>query len=91
MVPLWITVAGVGLSFPNAPAVALSRHGEAAGTASALLGAAQFLIGGLVAPLVGALDNGTAVPLAAILVAGTGLATLLLLVLRVTGRAASAG
>jgi DHA1 family bicyclomycin/chloramphenicol resistance-like MFS transporter len=89
MIPLWITVAGVGLSFPNAPAVALSRHGEAAGTASALLGAAQFLVGGLVAPMVGALDDGTAVPLAAILVAATGLATLLLLALRLTGRAAS--
>jgi DHA1 family bicyclomycin/chloramphenicol resistance-like MFS transporter len=37
----------------NAPAVALSRHPDAAGTAAALLGAAQFGLGAAVAPLVG--------------------------------------
>lgn len=42
---------------PNAPALALSRHGKAAGTASAVLGAAQFGLGALVAPLVGVLGN----------------------------------
>jgi len=82
MIPLFFIVSAAGLSFPNAPAIALTRHGEAAGTASALLGAAQFTIGGLVAPLVGALDNGTPVPMAAIMVATTGLATVLLLTAR---------
>jgi DHA1 family bicyclomycin/chloramphenicol resistance-like MFS transporter len=42
---------------PNAPAVALSRHHDAAGTAAALLGAAQFGIGAAVAPIVGVLGN----------------------------------
>ena len=64
MIPLFFIVSSVALSFPNAPAIALSRHGEAAGSAAALLGAAQFMVGGAVAPLVGALDNGTAVPMA---------------------------
>lgn len=77
MVPLWFLVAAAGLAFPNAPAIALNRHGEAAGTASALLGAAQFMIGGLVAPLVGALADGTAVPLAGVVVGTTGLALVL--------------
>ena len=47
----------LGLVLPNAPAVALSRHSEAAGTAAAMLGAAQFGIGAAVAPLVGVLGN----------------------------------
>lgn len=82
MAPLWIMVAALGLSFPNAPAVALSRHGEAAGTASAMLGASQFVMGGLIAPVVGALDNGTPVPMAAVMVAALTLAGLLLLLPR---------
>ncbi len=72
MVPLFFIVSAAGLSFPNAPAIALNRHGEAAGTASALLGSAQFVIGGLIAPLVGALGNGTPVPMAAVIL-GTSL------------------
>jgi len=79
MIPLWFIVTCAGLSFPNAPAIALSRHGEAAGTAAALLGAAQFVIGGAVAPLVGAFENGTPVPLAVIVVGTTSLAAVLLL------------
>ena len=79
MIPLWFVMSCCGLSFPNAPAIALSRHGEKAGTAAALLGAAQFVIGGAVAPVVGAFANGTPVPMAAIVVATTGLATTLIL------------
>jgi DHA1 family bicyclomycin/chloramphenicol resistance-like MFS transporter len=58
LVPLWLVLAAAGLAFPNAPALALSRHGEAAGTASALLGAVQFGVGALAAPLVGILGVG---------------------------------
>jgi DHA1 family bicyclomycin/chloramphenicol resistance-like MFS transporter len=74
MLPLFFVVSAAGLSFPNAPAVALSRHGDIAGTAAAVLGAAQFMIGGSIAPLVGTLDDGTALPLATIIVCTTGLA-----------------
>lgn len=79
LVPLWFVVASAGLSFPNAPAIALNRHGEAAGSAAALLGSAQFVIGGLVAPLVGALADGTAVPMAVVVLATSALGLLLLL------------
>jgi DHA1 family bicyclomycin/chloramphenicol resistance-like MFS transporter len=58
LVPLWTVLAMVGLTMPNAPAIALSRHGEAAGTAAALLGAVQFGVGALAAPLVGVLGVG---------------------------------
>ena len=77
MIPMFFIVASAGLAFPNAPAIALNRHGETAGTAAALLGAAQFMVGGAIAPLVGLLDNGTAVPMAAIIVGTTGLAAIL--------------
>ncbi|MGB7360506.1 MAG: multidrug effflux MFS transporter, partial [Mycobacterium sp.] len=42
VVPVWGILAAMGLVIPNAPAVALTRHPDAAGTAAALLGAAQF-------------------------------------------------
>ena len=58
VVALWLVLAAAGLAVPNAPALALSRHGEAAGTAAALLGAVQFGIGAIAAPLVGVLGAG---------------------------------
>ncbi|WP_308259017.1 multidrug effflux MFS transporter [Pseudonocardia sp. H11422] len=57
LVPLWSVLFAGGLALPNAPALALSRHGEAAGTAAALLGAVQFGVGALVSPMVGVLGN----------------------------------
>ena len=56
-VSLWVVLFACGLALPNAPALALSRHGEAAGTAAALLGAVQFGVGALVSPVVGLLGN----------------------------------
>jgi DHA1 family bicyclomycin/chloramphenicol resistance-like MFS transporter len=82
LIPLWFVTACAGLSFPNAPAIALNNHGHEAGTAAALLGAAQFVVGGAVAPLVGALADGTPVPMAAIVVSTTGLAAALLIATR---------
>ncbi|ANW66199.1 Bcr/CflA family drug resistance efflux transporter [Mycobacterium sp. djl-10] len=57
LIPVWTILAAMGLVMPNAPALALSRHPESAGTAAALMGAAQFGLGALVAPLVGVLGN----------------------------------
>lgn len=82
MIPLFVIVSAAGLSFPNAPAIALNRYGQSAGTAAALLGAAQFLVGGVVAPLVGILANGTTVPLAAVMIGTTGAALTLFLLAR---------
>lgn len=70
LVPLWFLLFACGLTLPNTPALALTRHGEAAGTAAALLGAAQFVIGGAAAPLIGAMGSDSAVPMA-IVMAGT--------------------
>ncbi|QDP97809.1 multidrug effflux MFS transporter [Microlunatus elymi] len=86
IVPIFVLLAACGVSSPNSSAIALSRHGEAAGTAAALLGSAQFVIGGFATPLVGALNNGTAVPLAGLMIFATGLAFGLLLPVRARHR-----
>ncbi|MGV0645580.1 multidrug effflux MFS transporter [Mycolicibacterium sp. XJ879] len=57
VIPVWAILGAMGLVLPNAPAVALTRHPEASGTAASLLGAAQFGLGAVVAPLVGVLGN----------------------------------
>ncbi|MDT5018797.1 MAG: transporter, family, multidrug resistance protein [Mycobacterium sp.] len=57
VLPVWAILGAMGLVIPNAPAVALSRHPEAAGTAAAVLGATQFGLGAAIAPLVGVLGN----------------------------------
>jgi MFS transporter, DHA1 family, multidrug resistance protein len=65
MIPIWVVMAMVALCGPNATALALAEHGERAGAAAALLGAAQFATGAAVAPLTGLGEAGSAVPMAA--------------------------
>jgi DHA1 family bicyclomycin/chloramphenicol resistance-like MFS transporter len=66
---LFLVPASMGLILPNATALALNRHPEAAGTASAVIGVAQFAIAGALAPLVGIAGTGTAVPMAVVIAA----------------------
>jgi DHA1 family bicyclomycin/chloramphenicol resistance-like MFS transporter len=60
---LFVMVSAIGLILPTSTALALSNYPERAGTASALLGLLQYLVGGLAAPLVGLAGEKTAVPL----------------------------
>jgi MFS transporter, DHA1 family, multidrug resistance protein len=76
--PMWAVLFASGLGLPNAPALALSRHGEAAGTAAALLGAVQFVVGAAVAPLVGVLGN-DAIAMGVVVLAALALAFLVLM------------
>ena len=69
LVPLWVLVASMGLVFPNTTALALASHPEVAGSASALLGVLQFVIGAAAAPLAGIAGTGTAVPMGATMAA----------------------
>lgn len=73
---LFALVSSVGLTGPTAAALALADHPDAAGSASGLLGVAQFAIGGAVAPLVGIAGERTALPLA-LVVTALGAASLL--------------
>lgn len=79
--PVWTLMALMGFVIPNAPALALSRHGEAAGTSAAVLGAAQFGVGAVIAPLVGALGN-NALAVAVVMMIGVVLALAGLAVVR---------
>lgn len=85
LLPLWLILGAVGLVMPNAPALALSRHGEAAGTAAALLGAAQFGSGAIIAPVVGLLGN-DAVAVALVMVATSALALAALAAITIRSR-----
>ena len=83
MVPIWVVLAMVAFCGPNATALALADHGHRAGAAAALLGAAQFAVGALIAPLAGLGEPGSAVPMAATIAAALVLAAVLVrLVLR---------
>ena len=84
VVPVWAILGAMGLVIPNAPALALSRHPDAAGTSAALLGAGQFGFGAAVAPLVGVLGNDE-LALAVVMTAGVVVALLALLAAGVRG------
>ncbi len=60
---LFVMVSAIGLVLPTSTALGLANYPERAGTASALLGLLQYLVGGLAAPLVGLAGEHTAVPL----------------------------
>jgi MFS transporter, DHA1 family, multidrug resistance protein len=60
---LFVMVSAIGLILPTSTGLALSNYPERAGTASALLGLLQYVVGGLAAPLVGLAGEETAVPL----------------------------
>lgn len=65
---LFVLVASFGFVMPNATALALHDHPGVAGSASALLGFLQFLLGALVAPLAG-VGGATALGMAAVIAA----------------------
>ena len=54
---LFCTISMINLVGPNANALALSRHGEVAGTAAAVSGSLQTFLGGVVTPLSGLLGG----------------------------------
>jgi DHA1 family bicyclomycin/chloramphenicol resistance-like MFS transporter len=87
---LFLVVAAQGLILPNITALALSgREPRVAGSASALLGVAQFGLGGVAAPLAGLGGSDTAVPMAAAMAALMAAAVLAVAVLARPGRVAS--
>jgi MFS transporter, DHA1 family, multidrug resistance protein len=69
LVPMFAIVSSIPFVLPNSTALALADHAAVAGTASALLGLIQFMVGALAAPLVGVAGPDTAVPMAVIMVA----------------------
>jgi DHA1 family bicyclomycin/chloramphenicol resistance-like MFS transporter len=68
LVPLFVFVASFGMMRPNGTALALARHAQSAGTASAWLGALQFTLGAVLSPLAGLGGQGAAA-IASVLIA----------------------
>ncbi|GAA5064885.1 multidrug effflux MFS transporter [Nocardia callitridis] len=72
LILLWCTVASLGLVVANATTLALGEARQAAGTASAVLGALQFLLAAAISPLVGIGGDHTALPMAIVMVVSAG-------------------
>lgn len=70
---LFVFVGSLGMVMPNSTALALDRHPRRAGTAAALMGAMQSVVGASAAPLVGLGGAGSAVPMAAVVLGAAGL------------------
>jgi DHA1 family bicyclomycin/chloramphenicol resistance-like MFS transporter len=78
---LFIYMSTAGFIFPGATALAMGPQGHIAGNASALIGFLQFLISGCGTWLVSALYDGTARPMASIMLAMAAAALLINLIL----------
>lgn len=76
LLPLFGCIATLGVVLPNASACAMAGQGAHAGSASALLGSLQFAIAALAAAVVGALHDGTARPMALVMLVCAGAALL---------------
>ena len=66
---MFVIVSSLSFVLPNSTALALADHAKVAGTASALLGLIQFIVGAIAAPLVGVAGPDTAVPMGVVMVA----------------------
>jgi MFS transporter, DHA1 family, multidrug resistance protein len=75
--PVFVYMCATGFVFPNGSAIAMMRHGNMAGTASALLGTNQFVIAAVTTIVLGFIDNSSAMPMA-IVIAGCGVAATVL-------------
>ena len=70
ILPVMLAMGSMGFIMPNAAVGALTRHANQAGSASALMGTIQFTLAAGSGVLVGALSDGTARPMAALLLLG---------------------
>lgn len=84
LAPVFIMVSLQGVLNPNTTVGALSRHAAHAGSASALMGTGQFLMGAISGLLVGVFTDGTPRGMAALMLIG---AVALVIADRVRGRA----
>lgn len=62
---MFVCLSMTGFLYPNVTALALAPFDKSAGSASALLGTIQYLLGATAGVLVGMFHNGTAVPMTA--------------------------
>lgn len=60
---MFVAFGFLGLVLPTTGVLAMEEHGEFAGTASALMGTLQMVLGAVVMGIVGAFHDGTAIPM----------------------------
>jgi len=89
--PLWLVLAGLGMSLGTSTGLALSPHPAEAGAAAALLGASQFLLGAAVPPLVSLAGASGPIMGLTMATAGVGLLGALHLARRRTAQATAIG
>jgi MFS transporter, DHA1 family, multidrug resistance protein len=87
IVPMLIYMIGMGIVMPNSMAGAIGPYPKMAGAAAAMMGFIQMMLASLVGFLVGQLDDGTQIPMAAA-VAASGVLTFLAFRFGVRGYAA---
>jgi DHA1 family bicyclomycin/chloramphenicol resistance-like MFS transporter len=68
--PIWVCMVAMGFVFPNAVVGSLARHAAHAGSASALMGTLQYILGAISGVMVGLADDGTVRPMALLMVLG---------------------
>ena len=66
-IPLWFFVLCCGFAFPTQQVLALSRHGDQAGTAASILGAMNFGTAGILSPIIGLLGVGSPIPMGGVM------------------------
>ncbi|HZG85536.1 multidrug effflux MFS transporter [Paenibacillus sp.] len=71
VIPLFFFVAAIGITSTAAFPLAMESQAHMAGSAAALLGVIPFLLGAVVAPLVGIAGEDTAVPLGVIILSSS--------------------
>jgi DHA1 family bicyclomycin/chloramphenicol resistance-like MFS transporter len=78
---MFLTVSSLGFVMGNATSLAIAQAPHAAGTGSAVIGAGQFALAAVVSPLVGLGGEGTAVPMAIVMVVSAALSVAAFLLL----------
>jgi MFS transporter, DHA1 family, multidrug resistance protein len=89
LVALFVMIASLGFVMPNTTMLALAEHREVSGSASALLGVCQFVVGALAAPLVGLGGVGSPLPMFLVMFGVVLASTVVFLTLGRRGSAAS--
>jgi DHA1 family bicyclomycin/chloramphenicol resistance-like MFS transporter len=69
--PIFVAISCMGMLNPNTIVGALARHAQHAGSASALMGTGQYLLGAVSGLLVGLATDGTPRGMAALMLAGS--------------------
>jgi len=76
LIPMFVGIATLGMGLPNCTTLAMANYRSMAGSASALLGALQFTIAGVITPLVGLGGNGAVLTVMTVVMAVAALAGL---------------